>query len=82
MKRQPKTNEVDNLRAKDGKTVFSIRVRKDANFEFYVEHLQFDTEEGVHYWSQEMLPRPSLFGSVDEAKAEIFAQFSHIIISN
>ena len=63
-RRVPHKNEVDNLVSVDGKTVFSIRKRKDGNYEFYVEILQFDNEEDVYYWSQDMLPRPSIFGSI------------------
>ena len=70
------------LKSTDGKTVFSIRKREDGNCEFYVEELKFDDEEEVYYWSQEMLPRPSIFWSVTDAEAEIYSQFSHMLISN
>ena len=82
MERKPHADEVDNLVSVDGETVFSIRKRKDGNFEFYVERLNFDTEEEVHYWIQDVLPRPSLFWSAFDTKAEIIAQFSNMLISN
>lgn len=82
MKREPRNSEVEKLESADGKTVFSIRKREDGNYEFYVEKLKFDDEEEVYYWSQEMLPHPSIFGSVTDAKAEIYSQFSHTLISN
>jgi len=82
MERKPHANEVDNLISVDGETVFSIRKRADRNFEFYVERLMFDDEEEVYYWMQNILPRPHLFGSVVDAKSEIYAQFSNKLISN
>ena len=81
-RRVPHKNEVDNLVSVDGKTVFSIRKRNDGNYEFYVEILQFDNEEDVYYWSQDMLPRPSIFGSIMDAKAEVITQFSEKLKSN
>ena len=82
MKRTPHKNEVDVLFATDGKTVFSIRKREDENFEFYIESLSLDEEEEVEYWTQNMSPERGVFGSVDDAKLQIFTQFSHIQISN
>jgi len=82
IERTPKNSEVDSLESADGKTVISIRKRPDLNYQFHIERLLFDNEEEVHYWSQDMLPRPSIFGSVTDAKAEIYSQFSHILNSN
>ena len=82
IQRQPYENEVGQLTSTDGKTVFSIRLRDDKNYEFYVKELRFDDEEEIHYWSQEMLPRPSIFGSIVDAKAEIFAQFGQYFSSS
>ena len=82
IQRQPYKSEVEHLTSADGKTVFSIRLRDDNNYEFYVEELRFDDDEGLHYWSQEMLPRPSIFGSIVDAKSEIFAQFGQCFTSS
>ena len=82
IKRKPYETEVDKLESADGKTVFSIRERTDGNYEFYVESINFDNDEEIHYWSQESLSRPSIFGSVVDAKAEIYSQFGHMLISN
>jgi len=82
MKRVPHENEVDKLESVDRKTIYSIRKRFDGNYEFYVEYLNFDNESEAYYWSQDMLPRPSIFGSVIDAKAEIYAQFSQFLNSN
>ncbi|GGX67238.1 hypothetical protein GCM10011309_16120 [Litorimonas cladophorae] len=81
-KRISKKNEVSFIETSDLNTVFSIRKRPDGHFQFYIETLNFEEEEDVLYWSQDTLPRPSLFGSVDDAKAEIYAQFSHLMNPN
>ncbi|MEM1380316.1 MAG: hypothetical protein AAGH41_06795 [Pseudomonadota bacterium] len=77
--RVPRVNEVDWLGSVDGKTVFSIRIRFDRLFEFYIERKLFDEDEGAFYWSQDMLPRPHIFGSIEDARAEILAQFRNLI---
>jgi len=82
LKRQPKTNEVDKLVSIDGSTVFSVRKRTDKNYEFYIEELKYDEEEDIYYWSQETLPRSHIFGSILDSKAEILAQFGHLLNSN
>ena len=82
IKRQPHNNEVEKLESSDKKTVFSIRKRDDGNFEFFVECLKYDEDEELYYWSQEMLPRPHIFGSVIDTKAEIMTQFGNTLISN
>ncbi|NNE56943.1 MAG: hypothetical protein HKN36_02445 [Hellea sp.] len=82
IKRVPSKNEVDDLQSTDGKTIFSIRKRHDGNYEFFLEVLNFDSEEDAYYWTQNILPHPSIFGSISDAKAEIFAQFGHMLNAN
>ncbi|MEL6369639.1 MAG: hypothetical protein AAFR03_02865 [Pseudomonadota bacterium] len=81
-KRAPYENEVDALESVDGKTVYSIRTRGDGLYEFYVERRSFDDEETTLYWTQDMLPRPHIFASIEDARAEILAQFGDLIGPN
>jgi len=80
--RNPTKTEVDYLASIDGKTVFSIQVRDDKNFEFYVESLLYDPDEELEYWSQQMLPKPHIFATIADAKAEILAQYHSHFAAN
>ena len=77
--RTPHVNEVDKLESVDGHTVISIRIRGDGYYEFYVERIFFDDEETTWYWLQEMLPRSHIFGSIEDARTEILAQFGNLV---
>lgn len=76
MKRQPRQNEVANLISADGKVCFSIVERSDSFYEFYVDSLSFDQDEGISYWSQEGSPRTGIFEFIEDAEREIQSQFS------
>jgi hypothetical protein len=81
MKRTPRPLEIRSFSNKDGSKCYSISKRRDGFYEIYVDRLIFDPDEEVGYWSTS-LPKPSVFGNVEDAENELFAQFGDDIISN
>jgi hypothetical protein len=69
--REVRNNEVRTLLSHDGRVCAAIVRRADGLFCFYEDHLTYDDDTGVYYWSETALPTGGLFGTADEAEQEI-----------
>jgi len=69
--RQPREGEVRVFRSRCGRVCVGVIKRPDGLFWFYEDWIIRDDDCDVYYWSMPINTNSGLYGTVDEAEADI-----------